>query len=174
MTIEWSPLTSTRKAIYIAFDGDNDMWAYAYMKGWNINQRVDFQFHNAHDLNVLTSRAGEERVKRQLRGRFAGSRLFILLVGEKTRFLYKFVRWEIECALNERLPIVVVNLNDKRVFDGERCPAILRDCLAVHVSFNAAIIQHALTQWPRDHVRLLGNSDGPRWYTGETYARLGL
>lgn len=174
MTTEWRQVSGVRRAIYIAFDGDNDMWAYGYMKGWKINQYMDFQFHNAHDLNALTARAGQERVKRQLRDRFACSRLFILLLGERTRFLYRFVRWEIECAQNERLPIVVVNLNEKRGFDETRCPPILRDALAVHVSFRAAIIQHALTDWPRRHAVLLGNDDGPRRYAESTYTMLGL
>ena len=26
-----------RNKTYVAFDGDNDMWAYAYMKGWKQN-----------------------------------------------------------------------------------------------------------------------------------------
>ena len=26
---------------YVIFDGDNDKWAYGYMKGWKQNDRVD-------------------------------------------------------------------------------------------------------------------------------------
>lgn len=29
------------------------------------------------------------------------SKVFVLLVGEKTRFLYRFVRWEIELAIKK-------------------------------------------------------------------------
>ncbi|MFZ1895266.1 MAG: hypothetical protein WAU59_14485 [Rhodoplanes sp.] len=35
---------------YVIFDGDNDKWAYGYMKGLKQNDRVDFDFRDAHDL----------------------------------------------------------------------------------------------------------------------------
>ena len=35
--------------VYVAFDGDKDKWAYAFMKGWKTNERVDF------DLKTLTT-----------------------------------------------------------------------------------------------------------------------
>jgi hypothetical protein len=50
-----------------------------------------------------------------------------LLVGEKTRFLRKFVPWEIELARKKDIPIVVVNLNDERMFDNDRAPAAIKD-----------------------------------------------
>jgi len=28
---------SYRNKTYVIFDGDNDMWAYSYMKGWKAN-----------------------------------------------------------------------------------------------------------------------------------------
>jgi len=57
---------SYRNKTYVIFDGDNDMWAYAYMKGWKQNENIDFDFHDAHDLNVITDRASEESVKRMV------------------------------------------------------------------------------------------------------------
>jgi hypothetical protein len=31
---------------YVIFDGDNDRWAYAYMRGWKVNDRVEFDFRD--------------------------------------------------------------------------------------------------------------------------------
>ena len=39
-----------RNKTYIAFDGDNDMWAYSYMKGWKQNDNIDFNFYD--DLSL--------------------------------------------------------------------------------------------------------------------------
>ena len=39
----------------------------------------------------------------------------MVLVGEKTKNLYKFVRWEIELAIKLGLPIIVANLNKTTV-----------------------------------------------------------
>src|ERR1700730_6841568 len=55
---------SHRDPTYVVFDGDNDKWAYAYMKGWKINDRIDFDFRDAHDLDTMTGRA-QDRVLRE-------------------------------------------------------------------------------------------------------------
>lgn len=60
---------SYRNLTYVIFDGDNDMWAYAYMKGWKDSEHIEFDFYDAHDLRPLTDRASEETVRARLRDR---------------------------------------------------------------------------------------------------------
>ena len=55
-----------------------------------------------------------------------------------------------EQALALDLPIIGVNLNGLRYQDSERCPPIIRDKLAIHISYNPAILQYALENWPND------------------------
>src|SRR5205823_5538990 len=97
---------SYRNKTYVIFDGDNDMWAYAYMKGWKVNEHIDFNFHDAHDIRPLTDRASEETVRQRLRERFSDAKQVIVLIGKETRNLYRFVRWEMEIAENLDLPII--------------------------------------------------------------------
>jgi hypothetical protein len=59
-----------------------------------------------------------------------------VLIGEKTKFLRKFVQWEMEVALRLGLPIIGVNLNDSKHKD-DLCPAAIRDELAVFAPFGA-------------------------------------
>ena len=61
--------------------------------------------------------SNEETIKNKLRERMNSSKNFIILVGENTKNLYKFVRWETEIALKQELPIIVVNLNGKKSID---------------------------------------------------------
>jgi hypothetical protein len=69
-------------ATYVIFDGDNDRYAYAFMKGWKVNDRVEFDFRDAHDLGPMTGRAQEEAyVKSQLRKRMEVSDQVLVLVG---------------------------------------------------------------------------------------------
>jgi|SRR5215475_1614345 len=134
---------------YVAFDGDKDMWAYQYMRGWSRNNRIDFDLLDAHDLDNMTSRAKDENyVKGKLRERMEKSKAFVLLVGESTKYLHKYVGWEIELALDLGLPMIVVNLNKNAGMDRDRCPAKLRDECAVHIPFKLAAISHALDNWP--------------------------
>ena len=129
---------SYRNKTYVIFDGDEDMWAYAFMKGWKTNDNIDFSFHDAHHLRPLTGRASEATVKEALRKRMANAKQVLVLVGAKTKNLHRFVRWEIESAMAKDLPIIVVNLNNKRSYDDRRCPPILRGHCAVHVAFKCA------------------------------------
>ena len=39
-----------RNKTYVIFDGDNDLRAYGYMKGWKVQEHMDFDFYYAHDI----------------------------------------------------------------------------------------------------------------------------
>src|SRR2546428_4190199 len=112
---------SYRNKTYIAFDGDNDMRYYQIMRAWKENDNIEFDFYDAHDLNSARDSSTEESIKRQLRERMQNAKQFILLVGERTRYLTKFVQWEVEYARKLDLPVVVANLNGTKVYDASRC-----------------------------------------------------
>jgi hypothetical protein len=166
---------SYRNKTYVIFDGDEDMWAYAFMLGWKSRDHIDFDFHDAHDLNVITDRANEESVKRKLRERFSNTKQVIVLVGPKTKGLYRFVRWEIEAAIGLGLPIIVVNLNGKREVDEDLCPPILRGEMAVHVAFRMKIIQYAMDKFSAEYGTLKAQAAaGDRRYPNSVYDQLGI
>lgn len=166
--------TYTNKT-YVAFDADNDIRYYRLMQAWKKNDNTSFNFYDAHDLNNLMAWSSEETIKAKLAERLNNTKIFILLVGDKTKFLYKFVRWEIEQAIKKKIPIVVVNLNGKRSMDSELCPAILVDELSVHVSFNQKIIEYAINNWPNsDASYKLDNKTGAFYYKELIYKQLGL
>lgn len=164
-----------RNKTYVCFDADNDIRYYRLMQAWKQNDHTDFNFLDAHDLTNIMPWSTEESIKASLAERLRNTKVFVVLVGEKTRYLYKFVRWEIEQALKRDLPVIAVNLNALRYRDDDRCPPLLRDELAVHISFNAAILQHALETWEGEHKRLRGaQTTGPHYYRSEIYTGLGL
>lgn len=150
------------------------MWAYAYMKGWKQNEHIDFDFHDAHDLRPLVTSTNEETIKARLRERMRNSKQVIVLVGPNTRNLYRFVRWEIELAMSMDLPIVVVNLNNARRYDAERCPPILRDHYAIHVAHKAKIIKFALDNFPQSYSKRNPTDTGWRYYPDDVYQKLNL
>lgn len=165
---------SYRNKTYIAFDGDTDMHYYRLMTAWNANDGFSLNFHNAHDLNTARDSSHEQSIKRQLRERFANSKMLVTLIGEKTRYLTKFVRWELEVALNLGLPILAVNLNNSRTRD-DRCPPTIKEELVVYVPFKHDIIEYALDNWPAEFARLRAEGKhGERHYIQDVYTRLGL
>lgn len=164
-----------RSRVFISFDGDNDIHYYRLMRAWKQNDSTDFNFSDAHDINTARDTSLESTIKRRLRDRLANAKVLVSLIGSNTRYLYKFVRWELEHGLALGLPIIGVNLNGKRSQDLDRCPPVIRDALAVYTSFQPAILQHALENWPAEHRRLTQEGvAGPRYYTDEVYSRLGI
>lgn len=163
-----------RNKTYIAFDGDNDMRYYRLMTAWKANDGFSLNFHDAHDLNSARDSSQEESIKRLLRERFANSKLLVVLIGANTKYLTKFVKWEMEVALRLGLPIIGVNLNGSRQVDA-RCPPAIRDQLVVYTSFNHNVIEHAMNQWPAEfHSLRSAGTTGDRYYNDDVYRRLGL
>jgi MTH538 TIR-like domain (DUF1863) len=161
---------------YVVFDGDKDKWAYAFMLGWKSKDHIDFDFRDAHDIGTMTGLAQSEAyVKKNLRDRMERSSAVIALIGDSTKNLYKYVRWELELALDLGLPIIVVNLNDLRSIDDKLCPAILKGADAMHVPFKMKIIKYALDNWPGYFKSLTAKQRGDNWhYKAETYTSLSL
>lgn len=163
-----------RNKTYIAFDGDNDMHYYRLLTAWSAHPGFDFDIYNAHDLNTARDSSQEESIKRQLRERFANSKAFIIIVGESTRYLTKFVKWEIETAIRLDLPMVAININGSRKMD-DRVPPALKGALAVYVPFNEKIVTYALKNWPADHAsRKRKGESGDCYYYGHIYQSLGV
>lgn len=163
-----------RNKSYVCFDGDEDIKYYRLMTAWKANKGLEFNFHDAHDLNYARDSSLEESIKKQLRARFANSKTLVVLIGEKTRYLQKFVKWEMQVALKLGLPIIAVNLDGSRVKTG-KCPSTISDELAVHIPFGMKIMQYTLDHWPQSHAHYNSAGEiGPRWYKPEVYTELGI
>ncbi|SRR6266487_1597289 len=169
---------SYRNKTYVAFDGDydeGDMWAYRLMQAWNANEHIDFNFYNAHDINSARDTSDVESIKAQLRVRMANAKQMVLLVGENTKNLRKFVPWEIDLARKKDIPIVIANLNGKRRYDTDRCPSAIGSVVyTMHVSFQPRIIQYALDNFAETYDKYKNEYVGNYYYKDSAYEQLGL
>lgn len=160
---------------YTCFDGDNDIHYYRLMQAWHKNENFNFTFQNAHDLTSARDTSTEETIKRSLKTRLNSSDILLVLVGNNTKNLYKFVRWEIEVALEMGIAIIVVNLDGNKSINNILCPPILRNELAIHIPFGPKIVDFAIKNWPasfKKHLASVGT--GPRVYDVNVYKSLGL
>ena len=142
---------SYKNKTYICFDADTDIKYYRLMQARKENDKIDFNFYDAHDINNLWKDSSEETIKRKLRERLKNAKIFVVLIGENTKNLYKFVRWEMEIALELNLPIIWINLNKNRKLDNLRCPPIIKDKLVLFVGFDCKIIKKALDHWETEY-----------------------
>ena len=165
-----------RNKTYVCFDADNDIDYYKKMLKWKADDDIDFDFYDAHDLNNLRDDTQEETIKRKLRERFTDTKLLIVLVGDVTKNLYKYVRWEIEVALKLEIPIIAVNImsNTTRILDNY--PPIIRDDqLILNVQYNQILLQYSIDNWIDVHSNQLkkGNIYQQVWKR-RIYEKLGL
>ena len=164
------PKTNNPLKVYVCFDSDNDFHYFRMMQTWYLNDNIDFIFPHEMDLFTPKVESSSEVIKDKIRS----SNVCVVLIGESTRYL-KFVHWEIEQALELKKPIIGVNLNGLRSIDVEKCPSIIEKELAVHISFNALILQKALETWPRVQGSLRNQEKkGPYYYDPSSYTELGL
>jgi hypothetical protein len=174
LRIQVESAMSYRNKTYVIFDGDEDMWAYGFMLGWNKNEHMEFDFYNAHDLRPLSATASEAAVKSALRHRLQNTKQAIVIVGEKTKNLFRFVRWEIDMCLSMGIPIVAVNLNGKRQIDQDRCPPILRGTCTVHVPFRAKAVQKGLDDFCDGFANYKAKKYVDVYYPDEVYKALDI
>ena len=164
-----------RNKVFVSFDGDTDINYYRLMRAWKQNDNIAFNFYDAHDINTALDSSQEVTIKRRLRERMTATKVVVSLIGRNTKYLYKFIRWELQLAISLDLPIIGVNLNGVRGIDQDLCPPALRDHLVIYVSFHAAILQYALELWPARYEMLKQqHKTGPFYYTEPVYNRLGL
>lgn len=155
---------SYRNKTYVIFDADTDIHIYRLMQAWKLNDNIDFDFHDAHDLNNLMKTAPEEQIKRKLKARLNNTKQAIVLVGENTKNLHKFVRWEIETAINLDIPIVAVNLCKSNQVTDKTPPILTNKAYFLSVPFEQKKIMFALNQFPDEYHREKHNGPSPRSY----------
>ena len=161
--------------VYVCFDSDNDFHYFRMMQTWHLNNNIDYIFLHGQDLHSPRFENSDEEIKDKIKKKIQSADAFVILIGESTRYLRKFVYWEMEQALELEKPIIGVNLSGLRSIDVQRCPPIIEKQLAVHISFNSLILQKALETWPKNHASLRRNGkSGPYYYDTSFYTKLGL
>ena len=151
-------MTNYRTKIYVVFDGDTDMKYYRMLQAWDENDDIDFDFNDAHELSQSRDESKEESIKANLRNRLSKSKIVILLIGEHTKNLHKFVQWEIETAIKMELPIICVNLNGKNTKD-DLSPNWLNEYPCIYGPFSKKYITKALESWPNSFKKHRQNGD---------------
>ena len=142
---------------------------------WKENDKIDFNFHDAHDLNSLRSSSSEEQIKRKLRERLNNTKQAIVLVGDSTKNLYKFVRWEIEVDILMDIPIIAVNLDKSNGSNSKTPPILKKKAYFISVPFGQKPIKYALNNFPDKYAKNKHKAPSSRHYNNtpwesKTYA----
>ncbi|HTS17218.1 MAG TPA: TIR domain-containing protein [Verrucomicrobiae bacterium] len=142
-----------------------DIKCYWLMLAWKENENVDFDFTDCQLQDEVDSE-NEAYIKSKIRNRIGMAAKFALLIGEDTRYKYKYVRWEAEVAIEKGCTIIGVNLDGSRGAGQRACPPVIYGIGAIFVPFSPQIVAYAL-----EHYTM--HDGGNYHYKDEVYRHLG-
>ena len=168
---------SYRNKTYVAFASE-DIHCYRLMEAWRDNDKIDFNFYDAHDLYISRDTSKPETIKANLRQRMKNAKQIVLL-GSKTGKKkgsdgISFLAHEVKVAIEFDLPVVVANLDGDRNVDRNYIPRpfLDTDYYTLSVSFQPTIIKYALNNYAPAYAN--STSTGPHYYKASIYTSLGL
>ncbi|MDI1267551.1 MAG: TIR domain-containing protein [Polaromonas sp.] len=142
-----------------------DINSYRLMQAWKAHEHIDFNFTDCQLASSINSE-DEQYIKKLCRERINMAGKFIQIIGKDTRTKHKYVRWELEVAIEKDCTIIGVNLDKSRSIVPETCPPLMNNIGAIFVPFSPKIIAHALEKF---EMKPKGN-----WHFNENlYQRLG-
>lgn len=171
-----------RNKTFISFASE-DIHFYRLMCAWRENTRFDFNFYDAHDINVARDSSQAETINRRLRERLLNTKQVIMLIGDVTRKKAAdpdtFVYYEARTILRLGLPVIFANVNRSREAEPHRIPEVLLDQYTMSTSFGPTILSYALDHFPEDFfANLVRPADkrkvGPYYYKQSVYDELDL
>jgi MTH538 TIR-like domain (DUF1863) len=146
-----------------------DIVQYRMMCAWKANEHIDFDFAD-FQLEQAIASEDEYYIKRVCRNKIRRAETYALLIGRDTCTKTKYVRWEVEVAIEKGCRLIGVNLNHSR-FKDAFCPWFFMDKGALFVPFSPCIVAKALEPWKRN-PRMSGQTDN--WsFNDNFYTSLG-
>ena len=144
-----------------------DMHCYRLMQAWKAHEHMEFNFTDCQLEQQIYSES-EAYIKRTCGERIGMAGTYIMLIGEDTKWKYRYVRWEAEVALEKDCRIIGVNLDHSRQMVAKTCPPVIRDVGALFVSFSPRIVARALEYTKK------GDPGKNYYYPDGVYAELGI
>lgn len=149
---------------FVSFSS-TDIRQYRLMQAWKANDHIDFNFADCQLESEINSE-DEAYIKRKCRERINMAGTFAVLIGQDTRSKHKYVRWEIEVAIEKGCRIIGINLDGSRRVVDVTCPPIIRNIGAIFVPFSPKIVAYTL-----ENFKMHDKDD---WhYNDEVYKNLG-
>lgn len=142
-----------------------DIRYYRLMQAWKENEHIEFNFIDCQLATEINSE-DEAYIKSKCRARINMAGTYAILIGKDTRSKHKYVRWELEVALEKECRIIGVNLDGSRRVVDATCPPIIRDIGAIFVPFSPKIVAYALENYKM-------HPDDDYYYRDEFYTKLG-
>ena len=168
---------SYRNKTYVAFASEN-IHLYRLMEAWRENEKIDFDFYDAHDLFISLDTSKPETIKNNLRQRLKNAKQIVLIGSAEAKKKggdgVSFLAHEVKVILEYDLPLIIANGDSDRNIDLNFIPQPILDAghYTVSTSFQPKIIKYALDHYASGYSA--SAASGPHYYKSEIYEQLGL
>jgi hypothetical protein len=166
---------SYRNKTYVAFASE-DIHLYRLMEAWRDNDKIDFNFSDAHDLYISRDTSKPETIKRNLRQRMSNAKQIIIIGTPEAKAKggdgKSFLAYEVDVMMEYDLPVVVANSGGSKNIERSLIPKPLLDAdyYTLSVSFSPSIIKFALDNYAPQYAG--SDKKGPHYYKQDIYDRL--
>lgn len=130
-----------KKRIYVIFDHSADMLTFSDIKS---SCNAEGSGNYFYTIDYSDDCNNKIRANNAIKTAFA----VLVMVDSNSKYLGGMYDYEIESALHQEKPIIVVNKNGNRSIDLDNCPICLRNKFALHISNSPDIINAAILVWP--------------------------
>jgi hypothetical protein len=108
------------------------------MQAWVKNEHLPFNFYNCQLKEAINS-DDPDYIKRRCRRRIKLASKFILLIGSDTYTKERFVKPEVEAAVEKNCAIIGVNLDQSWKVNSKLTPSFMRNIGALFIPFSPAL-----------------------------------
>jgi hypothetical protein len=171
-----------RNKTFVSFASE-DLHYYRLMCAWRANERIEFDFLDAHDINTARDTSSPDTIRRRLSERLANTKQVVMLIGDATRAKAarstSFLNHEVSVIQSLAIPVIFANLNKVRQAELSRIPAALISRYTMSVAFGPKPIRFALDDFPDVyHSNQSAPSElrknNPHYYWDSVYSENGL
>lgn len=164
------------KNIYVIFDIKNDIKHYDDFKTMMHHYaKATYNFYDSFVSNNEADNISDSELKYKIEKNLLSADLVIVLLAKTMKRASKFIKWQLECAIAEKKPIIAVNPNMLRSIDYDVCPLLLKKNMALYLPYDEDVIGLAVDTWPEKHALLLRDEKNKRKlykYTERTYKEI--
>jgi len=120
--------------IAVLFDEENQQQEIALLKAWQSDHQFTYSPYAIKDDHSYSKPLNVEE-----------SDLFIILIGESSRFLSAQFIDDLKLIINSSKTILCLNMNGFIGLNEEDCPRALWDCGALHMPFDEENLRYSLS-----------------------------
>ncbi|MBQ7277033.1 MAG: TIR domain-containing protein [Bacilli bacterium] len=156
--------------IYVIYDSFGNANAYKTLKEFKQSDGSAFDFYDGIKYLKSLDKVSDDELKAAIFENMDEADAVIVLLSKNVKSMRKFIKWQIEYAVNEKKVLMSMNCNRLRSLDYDVTPTILKNRLSLFLPYEEKALELALINWPKSFKEHVANGDnGPYRYDMEVY-----